>query len=98
MGILGAGGYLVVVSVSGRHLWGATACSQAAVWAFTLRESPQRLRVIGEVTTQPTAAAAKVLLPLGTAQKLFHTKGFLSHLVVEPAERVEQVKEQLAGT
>lgn len=64
---------------------------------FTHRESPQRLRVIGELTAQPKDAAAKVLLPLVTAQKLFNKEGFLSYLVVvvEPAKRAEQVKGEL---
>ncbi|MBI3325272.1 MAG: ABC transporter permease [Nitrospinae bacterium] len=66
---------------------------------FNLRDSPQRLRVIGEFTAHPKEAAAKVLLPLASAQKLFNKEGSLSHLVlvVEPAERVEQVKGELAA-
>lgn len=66
---------------------------------FTLQGSPQRLRVISAFTADPKAAAAKVFLPLASVQKLFGKEGFLSHLVVvvEPAERVEQVKGELAA-
>lgn len=45
-------------------------------------EAGPRVRVLGMVSVQPESAAAKVFLPLATAQKLLDRPGKVSHLFV----------------
>lgn len=45
-------------------------------------EAGPRVRVLGTFSAQPESEAAKVFLPLSTAQKLFNQEGKVSHLFV----------------
>lgn len=49
---------------------------------FKLIEAGPRIRVLGTFSASPEAEAAKVFLPLATAQKLFNLEGKVSHLFV----------------
>lgn len=65
--------------------------------SFKLKEIDERIRVIGRFTAQPESEAAKVFLPLSTAQLLYGHSGKISVLFVEvnSPENVEQVKKEI---
>lgn len=69
---------------------------------FTLIEAGPRIRVLGTFAVSPDAEAAKVFLPLTTAQKLFGQEGKLSHLFLtveeEPERAAKAVEAALGGS
>jgi hypothetical protein len=65
-------------------------------------EAGPRIRVLGTFSVQPESEAAKVFLPLATAQKLFNQEGQVSHLfmVVEgdPETTAKEIQSALGAS
>ncbi len=70
--------------------------------SFQPREIDQRIRVIGRFTAQPESEAARIFLPLSTAQQLYGYAGRISVLFVtvnspKSGERVKKEIEAVLG-
>lgn len=62
---------------------------------FKLRQESPRIRVVGEFSARPKAEAAKVFLPLATAQNIFGLEGKVTHLFATVQRDAEQVARSL---
>lgn len=65
-------------------------------------EAGPRVRVLGTFSVQPESEAAKVFLPLATAQKLFNQEGKVSHLFVvvegDPEATAKEIQSALGAS